>query len=442
MINAVANAGVPKLTLMMGGSYGAGNYGMCGRSFEPRFIFAWPNYKTAVMGPKQLAGVMEIVMRGRRRAPRHRGRRGAARGGHEGGRGADRDRVGRLRLLRRALGRRHDRPPRHPHRARHRALRLPQRTRSPAPAASASSGCEATGTCASRRRSARCWSPTAARSPGGSSPAAGGWGSRTVAVYSDPDARRAVRRSRPTRRCRSAARPRPSPTCASTRCIDAAARTGADAIHPGYGFLAENADFARGRRRRRPDLGRPAAGGDRGDGLEGRRPGDDGGGRGAGRARRRARAAGADARSPPRRSEIGYPLLVKASAGGGGKGMRAVGEAARSSRRRSRAPGARPRRLRRRDDLPRAAARAAAPRRDPGLRRRARQHRQPRRARVLDPAPPPEGRRGGALAGRRPRPAGADGRGRGQPPRRRSATSAPARSSSCSTPTATSTSSR
>ncbi len=63
MINAVANTGVPKLTLMMGGSYGAGNYGMCGRSLEPRFIFAWPNYKTAVMGPKQLAGVMEIVAR-------------------------------------------------------------------------------------------------------------------------------------------------------------------------------------------------------------------------------------------------------------------------------------------------------------------------------------------------------------------------------------------
>jgi acetyl-CoA carboxylase carboxyltransferase component len=54
---------VPKLTLMIGGSYGAGNYGMCGRSFDPRFIFAWPNYKTAVMGPKQLAGVMEIVAR-------------------------------------------------------------------------------------------------------------------------------------------------------------------------------------------------------------------------------------------------------------------------------------------------------------------------------------------------------------------------------------------
>lgn len=63
MINAVANAGVPKLTLMMGGSYGAGNYGMCGRSFEPRFIFSWPNHKTAVMGPKQLGGVLEIVGR-------------------------------------------------------------------------------------------------------------------------------------------------------------------------------------------------------------------------------------------------------------------------------------------------------------------------------------------------------------------------------------------
>ena len=126
MINAVANAGVPKLTLMMGGSYGAGNYGMCGRSFEPRFIFAWPNYKTAVMGPKQLAGVMEIVARGK-----------AARAGievdeeqlaadEEGRRGADRVRVGRVHLLRGALGRRHDRPQGHAHGARDRALGRPQ----------------------------------------------------------------------------------------------------------------------------------------------------------------------------------------------------------------------------------------------------------------------------------------------------------------------------
>jgi acetyl-CoA carboxylase carboxyltransferase component len=63
MINAVANSTVPHLTVTMGASYGAGNYGMCGRSFGPRFLFTWPNAKSAVMGPTQLAGVMSIVAR-------------------------------------------------------------------------------------------------------------------------------------------------------------------------------------------------------------------------------------------------------------------------------------------------------------------------------------------------------------------------------------------
>ncbi|TRO97056.1 acyl-CoA carboxylase subunit beta [Glycocaulis profundi] len=63
MIQAVANARVPKLTIVMGGSYGAGNYGMCGRGFDPRFIFAWPTARTAVMGGAQAAKVMEIVTR-------------------------------------------------------------------------------------------------------------------------------------------------------------------------------------------------------------------------------------------------------------------------------------------------------------------------------------------------------------------------------------------
>ncbi|HLT10967.1 MAG TPA: carboxyl transferase domain-containing protein [Micromonosporaceae bacterium] len=63
MINAVANSSVPHLTLNIGASYGAGNYGMCGRAYEPRFLFAWPNAKSAVMGPQQLAGVMSIVAR-------------------------------------------------------------------------------------------------------------------------------------------------------------------------------------------------------------------------------------------------------------------------------------------------------------------------------------------------------------------------------------------
>jgi acetyl-CoA carboxylase carboxyltransferase component len=63
MINAVSNSAVPHITLMAGASYGAGNYGMGGYAFEPRFVFSWPNAKTAVMGPQQLAGVLSIVAR-------------------------------------------------------------------------------------------------------------------------------------------------------------------------------------------------------------------------------------------------------------------------------------------------------------------------------------------------------------------------------------------
>jgi acetyl-CoA carboxylase carboxyltransferase component len=63
LINAVTNSEVPHLTLMMGASYGAGNYGMCGRAYDPRFLFSWPNHRIAVMGPQQLAGVLSIVAR-------------------------------------------------------------------------------------------------------------------------------------------------------------------------------------------------------------------------------------------------------------------------------------------------------------------------------------------------------------------------------------------
>jgi acetyl-CoA carboxylase carboxyltransferase component len=64
MINALSNSTVPHITVIVGGSYGAGNYGMGGRSFGTRFIFLWPTAKIAVMGPKQIAGVMSIVRRG------------------------------------------------------------------------------------------------------------------------------------------------------------------------------------------------------------------------------------------------------------------------------------------------------------------------------------------------------------------------------------------
>ena len=61
MIQAVANASVPKITLLIGAAFGAGHYAMCGRSYDPRFIFAWPNNRIAVMGGEQAASVMKII---------------------------------------------------------------------------------------------------------------------------------------------------------------------------------------------------------------------------------------------------------------------------------------------------------------------------------------------------------------------------------------------
>jgi acetyl-CoA carboxylase carboxyltransferase component len=63
MINAVSNSTVPHISILLGASYGAGHYGMCGRAYDPRFLFAWPSAKSAVMGPRELAGVLSIVAR-------------------------------------------------------------------------------------------------------------------------------------------------------------------------------------------------------------------------------------------------------------------------------------------------------------------------------------------------------------------------------------------
>jgi len=63
MVTAVACAQVPKITLVIGGSYGAGNYGMCGRAYSPRFLFTWPNARVALMGSEQAASVLATVRR-------------------------------------------------------------------------------------------------------------------------------------------------------------------------------------------------------------------------------------------------------------------------------------------------------------------------------------------------------------------------------------------
>src|SRR6202000_1309010 len=58
MVMAVSNASVPKFTVVIGGSFGAGNYGMCGRAYQPRFLFTWPNARISVMGGEQGGGVL------------------------------------------------------------------------------------------------------------------------------------------------------------------------------------------------------------------------------------------------------------------------------------------------------------------------------------------------------------------------------------------------
>jgi len=59
----VANSVVPKFTVMIGGSFGAGNYGMCGRAYDPRLLWMWPNARISVMGAEQAAGVLTTVKR-------------------------------------------------------------------------------------------------------------------------------------------------------------------------------------------------------------------------------------------------------------------------------------------------------------------------------------------------------------------------------------------
>jgi 3-methylcrotonyl-CoA carboxylase beta subunit len=63
LVTAVACAEVPKLTVIIGGSFGAGNYGMCGRAYSPRFLFTWPNSRISVMGGEQAASVLATVKR-------------------------------------------------------------------------------------------------------------------------------------------------------------------------------------------------------------------------------------------------------------------------------------------------------------------------------------------------------------------------------------------
>ncbi len=220
--------------------------------------------------------------------------------------------------------------------------------------------------------------------------------------------RRAGRRGRPDRR---GAEPRVLPV--ADKIIAACKQTGAEAIHPGYGFLSENAEFAR----RVEDEGivfigpKHASIAAMGDKIESKKLAGEGGGQHDPRLQRgdrHRRARGRDREGD---------RLPGDDQGVGGR--RRQGPARRLERRRGvrrlrLVPQRGAQQLRRRPRLHREVRRGAAPHRDPGPRRCARPLRLPGRARVLDPAPPPEGDRGGAEPVPRRRDAQGDGRAGGR----------------------------
>ena len=305
MINAISNSTVPHLSVIMGASYGAGNYGMNGRAFDPRFLFTWPSAKSAVMGPAQLAGVLEIVAQ---QSAESKGQPFDAEG-FKGVKEIVEAQIEEQSMPYFLSGMLYDDGVIDPRDTRtvlgiclsvietkairrHRPIRgVPT---------------------VSRRMIKRLLVANRAEIASRVFRTCRALGIETVAIHSDADAGAALRaRGRP-RRAPAAATRRPRPTCASTSSSTRPAAPGADAIHPGYGFLSENADFARAV----IDAGliwvgpAPESIDAMGSKIE---------------AKRIMQAAGVPTlEAPAEPTEADLPLLVKASAGGGGRGMRVV----------------------------------------------------------------------------------------------------------------------
>ena len=426
LINAVSNSTVPHLTLMVGASYGAGNYAMAGRAYDPRFVFTWPNHRIAVMGPKQLAGVLSIV---RRNAAAAAGR-SFDEAADEELRQATESQIEEESTAQYAAGRLWDDgiidPAGDAHGAGHRPDRRALGAGARARPSSVWCGTDA------RPTPTRCWWPTGAKSPAASSAVR-----TTPAARPSPSTRPttppAPTWARPTPRCCCPARRSPRRICPRRAGAARQRRRAPTPSHPGYGFLSEN-----------PDLAEACAAAGIvwvGPPARGRaRHGSQGAGQGAGRCGRRAgpaerrRGDGGDEAARAAAAAVGYPLLVKASAGGGGRGMRLVRGRRRAGRRRGGGAARGGGRLRLGRGLPGALSGAAAPCRGAGDRG----HHgtvlhlfdrecsvQRRHQKVVEEAP--------AVPGARCGPRGRCGMRR-SPWRGPSATSGSARSSSWSTP--------
>ena len=253
LVTAVSTTAVPKITLIIGGSYGAGNYGMCGRAYDPRFLFMWPNARISVMGGEQAAGVLATVRSGSARLDE-----GTGRGVQGADPGAIRYPGASVLCQCSAVGRWHHRSGGQPARAglvavggAEQALagyalrRVPDVT-----------GMFRTLLIANRGEIACRIARTARR-----------LGIETIAVYSEADAGalhvQAADRAYPI----GPASARESYLNIS-RIIEAARAAGAEAIHPGYGFLSENPAFAEACAAAGIVFVGTAGVGDAGDGIE------------------------------------------------------------------------------------------------------------------------------------------------------------------------------